>query len=204
MKKKMVFFTGAGISKSSGISTYRDKDGIWSLHNSNEVAHIDAWNNTPEIVISFFNELRDNIINAKPNSAHYTLASLQDEYDVTIITQNIDNLHEQAGSSNVIHIHGELNKYYDIHTKPNVVLFGEEPLYMIDAIDAIYNCDMLIIIGTSLEISYTIPLLSSVKNKNNIYYIDPNPSDQVFFQIPTINFIRENAIPGLKHYLEIL
>jgi NAD-dependent deacetylase len=160
----IVVLTGAGISAESGISTYRDPDGLWSKYDVNKVASSRAMHNNREGVIRFHNRLRKSLAEKQPNKAHIALAKLEKKHNVTIVTQNIDNLHELAGSTNVLHIHGHINKARNIDTgevidvfgkldpkgiyRPDVVLFGEYP-HDSEALDAMYVCDLFIVIGTS-------------------------------------------------------
>ena len=110
MKKNLVVLTGAGVSAESGVSTFRDSDGLWENHRVEDVASIDGWYRDPSLVLDFYNKLRVQLATVKPNSAHYAIASLEDEWNVTVVTQNVDNLHERAGSTKIIHLHGELTK----------------------------------------------------------------------------------------------
>lgn len=161
---KIVVLTGAGISAESGISTYRDVNGLWAKYDVNKVASRRAITNNPGDVIRFHNRLRKALADKKPNKAHMALVKLEEKHDVTIVTQNIDNLHELAGSTKVLHIHGHINKARNMDTdevidvfgkldpkgiyRPDVVLFGEY-LYDSEALDAMYVCDLFIVIGTS-------------------------------------------------------
>lgn len=162
---KIVVLTGAGISAESGIPTFRDSNGLWNSFDAYDVASSRAMFHHPEKVIEFYNDRRRSMIGKKPNNAHLALASLEKKHEVTIVTQNIDSLHEQAGSTNVIHVHGCINKARNIETgeisfigdkdldphgtyRPDVVLFGEYPRDN-EALDAMYVCDLFIVIGTS-------------------------------------------------------
>ena len=197
-KKKIVVFTGAGISRESGILTFRDvKDGLWNNHNLEDVATIEGWRKDREKVLAFYNERRQELINVTPNGAHNALVELENDYDVTIITQNVDDLHERAGSTNVVHLHGELTKargcmynnktspldnvvnigYADIkigdkcsvsdsQLRPHIVWFGEYPFEIDKAFKSVRDADILLIIGTSLQITYTIDMLNNVKRIN--------------------------------------
>jgi NAD-dependent deacetylase len=177
---KIVVLTGAGISKDSGISMYRDLDGLWSKYNQAEVCSSKAMFHTPEKVISFHNELRKTFIGKKPNAAHLALAKLEKHHEVTIVTQNIDNLHELAGSSRVLHVHGEINKARNMETgevmqvssdldphgiyRYDTVLFGEWPMDS-EALDAMYVCDLFIVIGTS---GYVFPAAGYIDRVNMV------------------------------------
>ena len=173
--KKLVVLTGAGISAESGLKTFRDGDGLWEGHNVEDVATPEAWFRNPEMVLEFYNFRRKNVLDAKPNAAHIGLAELENDFDITIITQNIDDLHERAGSKNIIHLHGEIlkmrserneEKIYDItgdirmgdlaedgfQLRPHIVWFGE-PVYKIEeSIPVVREADILVVIGTSLVV----------------------------------------------------
>lgn len=174
-KKKLVVLTGAGISAESGLKTFRDSDGLWEGYNIEDVATPRAWRKNPQLVLDFYNMRRDNVAEAKPNAAHYGLAELEKEFDVQIITQNIDDLHERAGSSNVLHLHGEIFKMRSEKTpglvceikghiqlgdlaedggqyRPHIVWF-EEPVPMIEtAIPIVRNAEVFVVVGTSLAV----------------------------------------------------
>lgn len=200
--KKIVVFSGAGVSQESGIPTYRDKGGIWDKYDQSVVVTQMGWQLNPQEVLDFHNEARQQMLTVEPNKAHKIIAELEKVYDVTVITQNIDNLHEQGGSTNVIHLHGEINKARDNDTdeitivteditieddkRPHVVWFGESPLMIDEALDAIYECDYLIIIGTSLQISYTPGLLAQ-NNAKQVWCIDPNVDE-----INGLSYISDN------------
>ena len=177
MKKKLVVLTGAGMSAESGISTFRDSDGLWEKYRVEDVATPEGFAANPELVLNFYNQRRRELLNTKPNAGHIGLADLEQEFDVHIITQNIDNLHEQAGSSHVVHLHGELmkacsvrdlNTTYDIspenpdlhigdkaphgvQLRPFIVWFGEAVPMIDPAIRLVEDCDIFVVIGTSLN-----------------------------------------------------
>lgn len=195
--EKITVFTGAGISAESGIETYRDhEDGMWYNYHTDEVASAEAWENTPEKVLEFHNLMRNKCRAAEPNEAHKALVRLEEKYDVTIVTQNVDDLHERAGSTNVLHIHGEILKGRDSFDKilpiegdlnigdldkfgeqirPHTVLFGEEPFNWFESLNAINDANIFIIIGTSFSIGYTIHILNACRSGCKIFYIDPKP-----------------------------
>jgi len=174
-KKKLVVLSGAGISAESGLRTFRDSDGLWEGYNIEDVATPRAWRKDPQLVLDFYNYRRKNVLDAQPNAAHYGLAELQKDFDVTIITQNIDDLHERGGSTNVLHLHGEIFKMrserdhalvYEIkgdikigdkaedgqQLRPHIVWF-EEPVPMIEeAIPVVRNADIFVVVGTSLVV----------------------------------------------------
>ena len=224
MKKKIVVFTGAGVSRESGILTFRDSvDGLWENHNIDDVCTPSGWTNDPEKVLGFYNDRRRQLPSVEPNSAHTDLVKLEDKYDVTIVTQNVDDLHERAGSTKILHLNGELTKargtlsskksivdigYDDINIgdkcpngsqlRPHIVWFEEYPFNVEESYDSIIDADVLIIIGTSLMIGYTLNLLSSVSDTCKIYYIDPSPSKYLDHLGKDITYIEKPATEGVK------
>jgi NAD-dependent deacetylase len=232
---KIVVFTGAGISKESGIETFRDnEDSLWNNYKIEDVATINGWKKDRELVLNFYNERRKQLLKVEPNKAHLLLAELEKEHEVTIITQNVDNLHEKAGSTKIFHLHGELTKsqssldpklVYDCDTdikigdkcekgsqlRPHVVWFGEYPNNVKESYDELNEADVLLIIGTSLQIGYTIDLLSEINtDKTSVYYIDPDPSKDLEHTlcekhgpIP-VEYIRDIATKGVEKFIDIL
>tara|TARA_R110000772_G_scaffold17946_3_gene50081 strand:+ start:196545 stop:197249 length:705 start_codon:yes stop_codon:yes gene_type:complete len=225
--KKIAVFTGAGISAESGISTYRDiKDGLWYNYKVEEVATTQGWRTDKAKVLEFHNMLRKKLHDKKPNLAHELIASLEDDFDVTIITQNVDELHEKAGSSTVHHIHGELMKckssldpslVYDARgdinigdkclkgsqLRPYTVLFGEFPHFMEESIEAIRECDILIIVGTGFDIVYTANMITAAQNK--IYYVDPKPNRDIEYEPGLkgrVDYIEKTATIGVKEVFD--
>lgn len=217
--KKVVVLTGAGISAESGISTFRDSNGLWENHDIMEVASPEGWRNNPELVLSFYNLRRRQLKEVKPNSAHYFLKELEEKYEVVIITQNVDDLHERAGSSKVIHLHGELRKARseknedlildweeDIQLgdlaedgaqlRPHIVWFGEMVPMMEKAIEEVSDADIMLVIGTSLQVYPAASLIDFIEYGKPIYVIDPNsitvPNN------PNIKVIRKTATEGVK------
>jgi len=195
--KKIVVLSGAGISAESGLKTFRDSDGLWENHHIEDVATIQAWERDPQLVLNFYNERRKQVNKAVPNKAHLSLVTLEKYFDVSIVTQNVDNLHEKAGSSKVLHLHGELSKAQsskdsnliyklkDLEMKmgdtcdkgyqlrPNIVWFGE-PVPMIDvAIPKFQEADIAIVIGTSLSVYPASGLINYLPPSSERYYIDP-------------------------------
>lgn len=194
---KIVVLTGAGMSADSGLKTFRDSDGLWEGHDVQEVATPQAWESDKELVLKFYNQRRKQADSVDPNAGHKALAKLEQQYDVTIITQNVDNLHEQAGASNVIHLHGELSKVrseddpsliYDIggdsielgdtaedgaQLRPHVVWFGEPVPNMSKASKVVPQADILIVIGTSLVVYPAAGLVDLVDQDIPKYIIDP-------------------------------
>jgi NAD-dependent deacetylase len=197
--KKVVVLTGAGISAESGIKTFRDSDGLWEGHDVMEVASPEGFAKNPQLVLDFYNQRRKQLLSVQPNSAHKDLAKLENDFDVTIITQNVDDLHERAGSTKVIHLHGELlksrnvvnsNKIYNctkdiklgdkddqgFQLRPHIVWFGEAVPMLSNAIEIVAKCDVLIIIGTSMQVYPAASLADYVMHNIPIYFIDPKPA----------------------------
>ena len=219
---KIVVLTGAGISAESGLGTFRDSGGLWEKHKIEDVATPEAWFKNPEKVLNFYNARRLQNDLAKPNSAHFALAKLEKYFEVTIITQNIDNLHEKAGSTNIIHLHGEIVKSKssetcteyqtvknnislgDLHPngkqlRPHVVWFGEAVPEMDNAESYCQSADLLIIVGTSLKVYPAANLIHCVDVNCSITVIDPNSIDA------TANVhIKENASVGLPQLVDKL
>ena len=224
MKKSIVVLTGAGISAESGIKTFRDADGLWEGHDVMEVATPEGFAANPELVLDFYNKRRKQLFEVTPNEAHFDLAELEKDYDVTIITQNVDDLHERAGSKNVIHLHGELLKvrstfdYNDIQPwktdlvlgdtckkgyqlRPYIVWFGEAVPMIDKAVDVCMTADILIIIGTSMQVYPAASLMHYVPENTPMYYIDPKPAMESNYNLTVIT---EKATLGIKKLLELL
>lgn len=196
---KITILSGAGISQESGISTFRDANGLWENHDIMDVASIQGWNRNPALVQDFYNQRRAQLAKVKPNLAHQLIADLQTKYDVSIVTQNVDDLHERAGSINVIHLHGELYKacneskteiYHwenDItandkakdgsRLRPFIVWFGEDVPMMNLAMEHVYDADILIVIGTSLQVYPAANLIHVAHTAKKKFIIDPNCND---------------------------
>ena len=226
--KNITIFTGAGVSAESGVPTFRDSvDGLWYNYKVEEVATIDAWQKYPEKVLEFHNMLRTKLKDVEANDAHKALVKLEEKFNVITITQNVDDLHERAGSSNVLHLHGELFKSRSIkdsntlyeclgdlnindkapdgsNLRPHTVLFGEYPYNVDESYKAIRNADIIIIIGTSLNISYTPQMLKSLKSGCKIYYVDPSPSNALKYSSASITYIRKNAVEGVTNLVNKL
>jgi NAD-dependent deacetylase len=218
-KKKIIVFTGAGISAESGLKTFRDSDGLWEEYNVMEVATPEAWNKNRELVLEFYNKRRKQIIDTNPNAAHYALAELEKKFDVHIITQNIDNLHERAGSKKVLHLHGEITKarssvdpalIYAIkgseiklgqkcakgsQLRPHIVWFGETVPLMEDAYLLASKADYFIIIGTSLFVYPAAGLVDYAPHNCPKYLIDPN--DTRTDGIKNLTVIKDTAGNGV-------
>tara|TARA_B110000003_G_scaffold86123_1_gene88183 strand:+ start:1229 stop:1927 length:699 start_codon:yes stop_codon:yes gene_type:complete len=219
--KKVVVLTGAGISAESGLKTFRDSNGLWENHKIEDVATPQAWKANPEIVLEFYNQRRLQASKAQPNEAHVSLVVLEKYFNVTIVTQNVDDLHERAGSSNVIHLHGELKKarssknaslVYQINKKrieigdlceegnqlrPHIVWFGEEVPMIQKVIPYFQFAEIVIVVGTSLSVYPASGLVDYVSSNADCYYIDPNAKENM----NNINFkiIPQNAEKGVKN-----
>ena len=197
---KIAVLTGAGISAESGIKTFRDHNGLWEGHDVTEVASPQGWINNKEQVLKFYNLRRRQLLQVEPNPAHYALTELQQHFDVQIVTQNIDNLHEKAGNQHVLHLHGELLKVRseknehliynwekdlkigdlaedNAQLRPHVVWFGESVPAIEKASKIFENCDLALVIGTSLQVYPAAGLLDFVSSSSKIYYVDPKPTD---------------------------
>jgi len=225
MKKKLVVLTGAGISAESGLKTFRDSDGLWEGYNIEDVATPRAWRKDPQLVLEFYNYRRKNVLDAQPNAAHYGLAELERNFDVTIITQNIDDLHERAGSTNVLHLHGEIftmrserneSLVYEIkgdiklgdkaeddaQLRPNIVWF-EEPVPMIEeAIPVVHSADIFVVVGTSLVVYPAAGLVNYANPDIPKYIIDkrvPYTSD-----VYNLTAIEKPATEGVKELVNLL
>lgn len=223
--KKIVFLTGAGISAESGISTFRDSNGLWENYNVEDVASIEGWDRNPELMIQFYNERRAQLANTQPNAAHKLVAELEKYYKVTVVTQNVDDLHERAGSTNIIHLHGELTKVcsdrgkrcvqdigyapikYGTRTadggmmRPFIVWFGEAVPLMEDAVGEVADADVMVVVGTSLNVYPAAGLLYYARKDTEIYVIDPKEVQPIS---RNVTFIKEKASVGMKQLFDKL
>lgn len=220
MKKKIAVLTGAGMSAESGISTFRDANGLWENHDIMEVASPEGWRKNPSLVLDFYNKRRAQLKEVKPNRGHEILAELEKDFDVQIITQNVDNLHEKAGSTNILHLHGELTKVRsianenyildwteDLHIgdtdpndnqlRPHIVWFGEAVPAIEKAIPIMEEADIVIIIGTSLQVYPAAGLMHYAKPIVPVYYIDPKPATICKLANP-LEVIKMSASEGLE------
>lgn len=224
--KKLIVLTGAGMSADSGLSTFRDSGGLWEGYNIDDVATIEGWQRNPEQVLDFYNKRRKQAAEAKPNTGHFALAELEEYFDVTIITQNVDDLHERAGSTNVIHLHGMLRQarssddptlVTDIGSsqispddkaedgsplRPNVVWFGEPVPMISEAADNVQTAELFVVIGTSLVVYPAAGLTDFVKPAVPRFIVDP--SEPGLYTMADWNHIKENAgtgVPKLKKKL---
>lgn len=199
VKKKITILTGAGISAESGISTFRDADGLWEGHDVMEVASPQGWNKNKTLVLDFYNQRRAQLMEVHPNEGHKALVELESDYEVTVVTQNVDDLHERAGSTNIIHLHGELTKVRSIGNKslvyewrkdlnegdvceeghqlrPHIVWFGEEVPMLEKAAEAISQTDIVIVVGTSMQVYPAAGLVGLAPKMTPIIYVDPKPN----------------------------
>lgn len=224
--KKIVVLSGAGVSAESGLATFRDAGGLWEGYNVMEVASIDGWRKNPELVLNFYNQRRKAAVKALPNEGHKALARLEEKFDVTVITQNVDNLHEKAGSTKVIHLHGELfkcrssldeNLIFDMdglelnpgdkcpkgsQLRPHIVWFGEMVPMMDTAIREAMQAEIFIVVGTSLQVYPAAGLLDYVSPQAATYVIDPNmPPLQSRINL---HLIKEKGSIGLSQLSEKL
>ena len=226
--KHLVVLTGAGMSAESGIKTFRDANGLWEGHDVMEVATPQGFAKNPALVLDFYNQRRRQLLEVQPNSAHLALAQLETDFKVTIITQNVDDLHERAGSNTIIHLHGELLKARSTHNdqdifdwrkdiqigdvcgkgyqiRPHIVWFGEAVPLIEKAMEVCETADILMIIGTSMQVYPAASLMHYVKQNTPIYYVDPKPA---LAQSDNVLVFSENASTGvlkaIQHFLERL
>lgn len=227
-KPVLVVSTGAGISAESGISTFRDAGGLWENYPVMQVASADGFARDPELVHHFYNERRKQLIKVLPNDAHKALAALEKDFDVYVITQNVDDLHERAGSSKVLHLHGELMKIRSVINpdyiesldlehlettpatrgkngdpmRPHIVFFQEPVPNIEKAVEIVRHADVFVVIGTSLVVYPAAGLIQFVRPGVPIYYIDPNPASTA--GIPNVTVIKEKATAGMRDLEKIL
>jgi NAD-dependent deacetylase len=224
--QKLVVLTGAGVSAESGIQTFRDSNGLWENHNVMDVASPEGWRKNPELVQNFYNQRRKQLLDCHPNEAHRILSDLESHFDVQIITQNIDDLHERAGSSHVLHLHGELLKsqstidpslvypleHWQIkmgdkcekgsQLRPFIVWFGEDVPMMETAINIVGTADIFLVLGTSLQVYPAASLIHYVPKNARKYLIDPCIPD--FKLQREVTVIQDTATVGMKKLEEIL
>lgn len=224
-RKKLIVLTGAGISAESGISTFRGSGGLWEKFDVQEIASIDGWYKNPELVQRFYNERRKQLADVEPNAAHRILAELEKDFDVTIITQNVDNLHERGGSTKIVHLHGELTKARSFNDpnliidigyraiehgekasdgsvlRPHIVWFGEMVPLIETATKIVSKADILVIIGTSLNVYPAAGLINYAPQNIPVFLIDP---EEVSYYGRKINVIKEKATTGMEKLKEML
>lgn len=222
--KKMVVLTGAGMSAESGLQTFRDANGLWEGHNVMDVATPEAFERDPKLVLEFYNQRRRQLLNVFPNNAHHNLKELEKYFNIHIITQNVDDLHERAGSSQIVHLHGELRKVRsttnekivlewskDLHLgdvdkngdqlRPHIVWFGEAVPQLENAIEITKQADVLVIIGTSMQVYPAASLIHYVSSNTPIYFIDPAPS---ISKNTNTTIIKSAAQQGTKQLIKML
>ena len=225
-KEKIVVLTGAGISAESGIKTFRDAGGLWEGHDVMEVASPQGWRKNQELVLDFYNQRRRQLKEVKPNEAHHALVELENRFDVSVITQNVDDLHRRAGSSKVIHLHGELRKVrstqfehliYDweddltlndrcergYQLRPHIVWFGEAVPAMEVAVEEVYQADHILIVGTSMQVYPAAGLVGYAPPNASIYYVDPNPRiNYELQQRAGLEVLAEPATVGVRQLVD--
>jgi NAD-dependent deacetylase len=222
--KHIVVLTGAGMSAESGLKTFRDANGLWEGHEVMDVASPEGFAKNPELVLDFYNQRRRQLLQVKPNKAHLALANLEKDFKVSIITQNVDDLHERAGSKHVLHLHGELLKVRSMYDefdvkdwtqdlvlgnlcdkgyqlRPHIVWFGEAVPLIPKAISICETADVLLIIGTSMQVYPAASLMHYVNPETKIYYIDPNPAMESNHQVTVI---AKSATVGVTKVIERL
>jgi NAD-dependent deacetylase len=226
MKKRLVVLTGAGISAESGIATFRDANGLWEGHDVMEVASPQGWLKNPDLVLDFYNQRRKNAHSVQPNAGHIALAELEEDFEVHIITQNVDDLHERAGSSNVMHLHGKLfesrstldpSLIYPIEgwelkkgekcargsqLRPNIVWFGEPVLLMDQAIEETKQADIFLVVGTSLVVYPAAGLVDLVPGNVPVFVVDPNLPEMR--PRPNLHRYEEIASTGMQQVAQVL
>lgn len=224
--KKLVVLSGSGISAESGIRTFRDMGGLWEEYDVTEVASPVAWQNNRDLVLRFYNERRKALLEAAPNAAHKGLASLEERFDVQIITQNVDDLHERAGSTKILHLHGELRKarctvneedVYDIEgwelkegdlsdaghqLRPHIVWFGEAVTAIEDAVPLVHAADILLVIGTSLNVYPAAGLINYTQPGVPVYVIDPG--EPLGIGSMEVTFINKTATEGIRDFMQMV
>ena len=231
MKKNLVILSGAGMSAESGISTFRDAGGLWDKYPVMQVASAEGYVRDPELVINFYNERRKQLLDVEPNAGHIGLAELEKDFNVTVVTQTVDNLHERAGSTRIIHLHGELTKVcssrdpynpryvrelkpeeYEVkmgdkagdgsQLRPFIVWFGEAVPEIETAVDYVEKADIFVIIGTSMNVYPAAGLLNYVPRTAEVYLIDPKPVDT--HSMRQIHIIQKGASEGVKELKKLL
>ena len=224
--KKLVILTGAGMSAESGIKTFRDTGGLWEEYDVTEVATPMAWWKNQDLVLRFYNERRRQLENASPNEGHLGIARLEKHFDVTVITQNVDNLHERAGSTKIVHLHGELTKvrstsdpsliyeigYKDVNPgdkcekgsqlRPHIVWFGEPVPNIITATSIVHQADLFLVVGSSLKVYPAAGLLQYVPGHVPKCLIDPEAEPEFFVQ--NLTLIRDKATSGVQRFIELM
>ncbi len=222
--KRLVVLTGAGMSAESGLRTFRDEDGLWEGHDVTQVASPEGFSRDPELVLDFYNQRRRQLLKVNPNQAHRDLAELESHFDVTIVTQNVDDLHERAGSSNVIHLHGELFKVRSVYDefdvrewrkdllvgdlcdkgyqlRPHIVWFGEAVPMIPKAISVCERADIMLIIGTSLQVYPAASLMHYAPSQIPLFYVDPRPAIESRGMLEVLPYKATEGMARLKDRL---
>lgn len=227
-KRHVVVLSGAGMSAESGISTFRDANGLWENYDVMEVASIDGWRRNPELVLEFYNQRRRQLFEVEPNAGHLALCELEAQCAVTIVTQNVDDLHERAGSTRIVHLHGELRKVRSVgnaglvyewpgdlrlgdrceeghQLRPHIVWFGEEVPLMLPAAQAVAQADAVLIVGTSMQVYPAASLVGCAPPYAPVYYVDPNPSiNYELGRVRRLEILNEPATTGVSKAVEAL
>ena len=217
--KKLVVLSGAGMSQESGLKTFRDMGGLWEQHRVEDVASIEGWYRNPELVMNFYNERRKQLFETQPNAGHFAVAALENDFDVQVITQNVDDLHERAGSTKVLHLHGELRKarsttdpelvytldHWELkfgdkcekgsQLRPHIVWFGEAVPAFYDAIPMVEAADILVVVGTSMQVYPAAGLVNYARQGVPVFVIDPVRPD---FYMKNVTYIEEKASVGMN------
>ncbi len=228
MKQKIVVLSGAGISAESGIKTFRDSDGLWENHRIEDVATPEGWAANPKLVLDFYNQRRAQLLEVQPNDGHRALVDLEQNFDVHIVTQNVDDLHERAGSTQVLHLHGQLrqvrstrheNLVYpwdrDLNLgdlcegghqlRPHIVWFGEAVPMLEKAAELAQKADIFIIVGTSLQVYPAAGLMQYARRNIPFYYIDPRPQlNYELSNMPNLTIMEEPASTGVRKMVELI
>lgn len=217
--KKLVVLSGAGMSQESGLKTFRDMDGLWEQYRVEDVASIEGWHRNPELVMNFYNERRKQLSETEPNAGHFAVAALEKDFDVQVITQNVDDLHERAGSTKVLHLHGELRKarstvdpdlvytldHWELkfgdkcekgsQLRPHIVWFGEAVPAFYDAIPIMEAADIVVVVGTSMQVYPAAGLVNYVRPGVPVFVVDPVRPD---FTMKNVTYIEEKAAVGMN------
>jgi NAD-dependent deacetylase len=227
-KLRVAVLSGAGMSAESGISTFRDANGLWENHDVMEVASIDGWRRNPALVLEFYNQRRRQLFDVAPNAGHLALRELEEVCEVTIVTQNVDDLHERAGSERIVHLHGELRKVRSVgnpalvyewlgdlklgdyceeghQLRPHIVWFGEEVPLMLPAAQVVAHADAVLIVGTSMQVYPAASLVGCAPPDAPVYYVDPRPSvNYELGRVRQLKIFEEPATTGVPRALEAL
>ena len=226
--KKLIVLTGAGISAESGIKTFRDAGGLWEGHDVMEVASPEGWHRNHELVLDFYNQRRRQLHEVEPNAAHHALVELEEHYEVVVVTQNVDDLHERAGSSRIVHLHGELIKVRSTYDpslvyewrkdlltgdlcekghqlRPHIVWFGEMVPMLQIAADHTSEADIVLIVGTSMQVYPAAGLVGFAPPHARVYYVDPNPSiNYELGRSGHLTVVSERATTGVRKVVDQL